>query len=294
MDPSATMDVQQFTASGGVSGIVANMQSLTQGAGARDSTARHGLAEQSSIPRSRRDRPRNRDRNPQPHMPRSNTRDFRAEARAFREHAEAIQAARALGPKTRTGFHLIVDGINDRLDTLERFQQLHAQSIAFCDQSVTGNRNAIKMISQDFEKYKQFITITHGFIDRFVNDKHREIIASVEGLAAQLAPRVERLDQRMMVLEAHLQDKEFGNRRPPTSNMTHPETSGVHQLPPPALPSSQAANARPEDFQIGTEARNVGYMSAEPPAEAPAPPDYAVADPWFQAAQRLQANHQVS
>ena len=64
-----------------------------------------------------------------------------------------------------------METVNDRLDTLERFQRLHAQSIAFCDESITVNKKATAEIATDFEKYKQYITTIHKKIDSYVNER---------------------------------------------------------------------------------------------------------------------------
>ena len=278
------MDTQAFTAAGGVRGIVSQMQTSAPGIGVRDSSARHGsgagsLSRPPNIGQIPPHRQRSRDRtSPQPRTPRSVTRDLRAEARAYRERAEAVTAVRNLGPQMKSDFDAIIEGIIDRLDTLERYQRLHAQSIAFCDESITGNRTAITTLSQDVERYKEFITLTHKHIDKFVNNKHSEALAATEALHGIVAPRVDNLDHRVVVIETHLQGQEFGGR---AAGHPQPGTSASHQ-------QSQSASTRPEDFDIGTASRG--------PQPEPAPqevPNYMTEDPWYQAAQQLPTQRAV-
>ena len=114
---------QERLTPGGVAGLIAQMQGAIPGPSARDSSSRrgraqHGNAEQSA---SRQPGPRSRDRTQfqLPRTPRSSTRDIRAPSANDQE-------LRDLGPQNRQDFDSLMETVNDRLDTLERFQRLHA------------------------------------------------------------------------------------------------------------------------------------------------------------------------
>ena len=264
---AASMDISAVANSlpGGVSGMVAQYQRGFPGEGARDASsrrqnsraavsARHGIAEHGeirpgSVGQRGRPRPRSRDR---------------------QERPDLNQQLRDMGPENRQDFDNIIEGITDRLDTIERFQRLHAQSLAFCDEGITGNRKLMSEMDADITKYKEYITYIHQKIDKYVNEQFRCLAAQNESFVSAMAPRVDQLDQRVMVMEAHLQDDSGATRR---------------QAPEHQPQQSQAASTRPEDFTIAT----VRHEPQTPPPEPAAPqvPQYMVQDPWFHAAQEL-------
>ena len=96
-----------------------------------------------------------------------------------------------MGPQNRMDFDNIIETINDRLDTLERYQRLHAQSLAYCDEGITNNRKAITATDDDIATYKKFIAGIHGTIDRYVNEQLSLLGATTESFATAMAPRVD-------------------------------------------------------------------------------------------------------
>ena len=105
-------------------------------------------------------------------------------------------------------FDGIIEGIYDRLDTLERYSRLHAQTIAATDEAVNGNRARLVDMSNDFDAYKVFITSTHKTIDSYLDKRFNEYSEKFDVLTAQLdsfvsvlAPRIEMLDNRVQAIE---------------------------------------------------------------------------------------------
>ena len=121
----APMDLSGNQAQSQVAGLLQTLSLSRPGPSAGDSRRvrsqgfLHGTAEQGSRPRRR-----------------SRDRLGRADSDAV-SSLTRTPTARSLGPQNALDVEAAFETINDRLDTIERHQRLHAQSIAFADAAIS-------------------------------------------------------------------------------------------------------------------------------------------------------------
>ena len=124
--------------------VPAHISQPALGVGARDATTRDrhsSVGHGSGAGRSHRQRSRDRLRARPPISTRSTT-----------EEREA--ALRELGPQNRMEFDEIIEGIYDRLDSLERYSRHHASCIAPADAAVSNSQTEIRKLNADIQEYK--------------------------------------------------------------------------------------------------------------------------------------------
>ena len=80
----------------------------------------------------------------------------------------------------------IIEGINDRLDTLERLTRLHAQTIAHQNETVVEIQTGLVATDNDVVAYKAHVTSMHQTIDKFCVEKFGGVNERLELLSAQL------------------------------------------------------------------------------------------------------------
>ena len=76
--------------------------------------------------------------------------------------------------------------ILDRLDSIERANRMHGQSLAHAHEGIKQNRTAIESLDRDICQYKAFITDTHKRMVEHFFEKDRELGEFVQTLTAQL------------------------------------------------------------------------------------------------------------
>ena len=160
----------------------------------------------------------------------------------------------------------IVETIHDRLDTLERHQHLHAQSIAHAYEEASTHRAHSKVMHDDFEAYKKFITGTHVNIDACVKGNVWEIQAKLDYLHALFSPVMDTMVSRMQMIEDTL------------TAMSMDAQAGAQRLRPPVPPGIP-----PQDAQQNIVMHTPVREDAQPV------PEYVSADPWHQAAAQRRA-----
>ena len=137
--------------------------------------ARHGTAEQ---------------RSDQRHGP------FRDRSVRSRERSTSRQSS----PRQTTLRQTMADldarftAIEDRMDTVERYTRMHAQTIAKSDEAITSNYRRNVAIEDYITKYKAFITSSHHAIDGFISSKTNVLQASIDSIAQVVSSRIEAME----------------------------------------------------------------------------------------------------
>ena len=165
--------------------------------------------------------------------------------------------------------------IHDCLDTLERIARLHAQSIAQTDESTAQLRGNTKIMYDDCEQYKRFITGTHQNIDGCIKRHVGDIDEKLNVLDSTNCALTGTTVTRIQVIEATL------------TAMTVDRGGPV-----PPAPPGIANVAAPATFQINTPAGTA-------PQQAATVPEFAALDSRPPAAQAQQqakaaAGHQAA
>ena len=178
---SQPMDLSSHAASTVIqSGLIQSLQLARPGAGAADPVRvrsqglQHGTAEQGSRPRRR-----------------SRDRLGRAASDTVSSLHSRTPTVRSLGPRNRLDVEAAFGEINDRLDTIERHQRLHAQSIAYADAAISDTAKNVHDIDADLSNYKRFITETHGLIDSEMTARSNDVQNAMEVAFNVLGPNVE-------------------------------------------------------------------------------------------------------
>ena len=179
---------QGTTTQGRVNGLIQGLQNAHPGAGAFDSgRARSSgfimVAEQVS-----RSRVRSRDRG----------------SASGASLPPRTLTARSLGPQRLLEVEAAFGEIDGRLDTIERHQRLHAQSIAYADAAISDTAKKVHDIDTDIANYKSFITDTHGLIDSEMTARSNDVKNTMEVAFNVLGPNVENLDCRLREAEGVL------------------------------------------------------------------------------------------
>ena len=171
-------------------GLLQALQLSRPGAGAADPRRvrsqglQHGTAEQGSRPRRR-----------------SRDRLGRADSDAVSSLHSRTPTARSLGPQNALDVEAAFETINDRLDTIERHQRLHAQSIAFADAAISDVAKKVCDMDADICAYKRYITETHQLIDSEMTSRANDVRAAMDVAFNVLGPNVETMDGRLREVE---------------------------------------------------------------------------------------------
>ena len=94
-----------------------------------------------------------------------------------------------LGPQNTADLEKRFEDVNDRLDTVERYLRLHAQTIAITDEVVSDGRQKLKLVTEDIDAYKNYMQTTLGSVETFVTDK----MSSTQMATTTLASNIELL-----------------------------------------------------------------------------------------------------
>ena len=142
--------------------------------------------------------------------------------------------ARSLGPQNALDVEAAFESISDRLDTIERHQRLHAQSIAFADAAISDVVKKVYEMDTDIGAYKGYITETHQLIDSEMTSRANDVRAAMDVAFNVLGPNVETMDGRLrevegvvLQLRAHMQSLSMTSG--PQTFMTTATPVGVPQ-----------------------------------------------------------------
>ena len=165
-------------------------------------------------------------------------------------------------PQTMMDITNRFDNVESRIDSLERMQRSHAQSLALGDEVMTENRRRITCIADDSENYKKFGTGVHVAIDNHIKNQMQLVQATTDSIQQVLMSRSEAIERQLQVLQTAM-------------------ASFVAVPPSPRSRPPDAADAP----RRGTEFYNMTGRQT-PPQEhsAAAPPNYVTFDPWGHAA----------
>ena len=86
----------------------------------------------------------------------------------------------AAGPQEQQDWLHALAIVCDRLDTVERVQRLHAQSIAHGDEVTTSVGRKLRETINDIDAYKKFMTDTHKVIDNFIEERTQLMQAQLD------------------------------------------------------------------------------------------------------------------
>jgi hypothetical protein len=219
----APMDLSGNQAQSQVAGLLQTLSLSRPGPSAGDSRRvrsqgfLHGTAEQGSRPRRR-----------------SRDRLGRADSDAVSSLHSRTPTARSLGPQNALDVEAAFETINDRLDTIERHQRLHAQSIAFADAAISDVAKKVCDMDADICAYKRYITETHQLIDAEMTSRSNDIRSAMDVAFNVLGPNVENMDGRLrevegvvLQLRAHMQSMSMSSA--PQTFMTTATPVGVPQ-----------------------------------------------------------------
>ena len=239
--------------------MVSTLQAARPGAGARDRGAsapslfRHGSVEHGVGRTGRRERSRDQPIRAGPPTPRGSQNGMDLEAR--------------------------FEAIDDRLDTVERYIRLHAQTIAITDEVVTDTRGQLKNVSDDIYNYKIWLQESVSAVEKDLNDKIGENQNTSANIVTMLTTHADHIERQLAEIKAkppvHF---DLTSPCPPGAAPTMIPTSWNQQAPaapqhgdpnpvrdpwwrPPAAPSAPAAAPQAD----GHDASDIG---ASRPARA--------------------------
>ena len=260
---------------GAVGRTVRELNARVIGASAGDfgTRAQHGTAEQGY-------RSRNRQRSP-----------HRQSDRYARETSVRANPA---GEQEALDWLQALEGVYDRLDALERHNNLHAATIAKLNEDGGYTSKKLKIVENDITAYKNFLSSTHTNMESVLKNKFdglnnqiNVIQSTLDSITSIIPPAIETIDAKIKEVEVAFAQSQTIYTGTPV---------------PPGLPvgaQAPAAAPAPMRAEIGTPvepadpqspfAGNAAPAGAPVAHGPPQPRDEGLFDPWAAEAARLRA-----
>ena len=164
-----------------------------------------------------------------------------------------------------------LEGVYNRLDTIDRHQRQHAQSLALLADDQARDTGRLNETIDDISRYKIFVSGTHRNLDDVLSDKLSKLQSQIDSITSILPPSVESIDARLRELEESIQ-----------------RAMAQNQWPPQAPPGMDQPGPSQGTHHVGTPVDQREYPYACPPQQR-TEPQQDTFDPWAAQAEKLRA-----